>query len=144
MPPGQQHPVRLRQVHRDVRAGVAGTDDENVAGAKLARVVVLRRVHRRDARVQVAGEIRDHRHPVEAGGHDDVIRLKPFARGLGDVGLAVVPQPFDGDARADREVEPVGVRLEVVGELLAGGERPGGRRIRHSRQAVVHRGSEQA
>jgi hypothetical protein len=76
MPPGQQRPVRPCQLQGDVRAGVPGTDDENVARAELSRVVVVHRVHGENAGIKLGCEVRDHRHSVEAGGHDDVVRFE--------------------------------------------------------------------
>jgi hypothetical protein len=71
--------------------------------------------------------------PLErAGGHHDVLRLDPPAGGVEHEPRAVPRQPPDARRRAHRQLEPLGVPLQVVGHLVLVGEVAGGRRERHA------------
>ena len=143
VPAGQQDPVRPGQVQRDVRAGVAGADDQHVAVAQLRRVAVVARSELDDLRIQVGRERRDRRQPVVPGRDDHVVRLVPLVAGVEDVALPVVPQPPHRDAGPHRQLPPGRVVDQVVGELLVGRERPVRRRIRRAGQPVVPGRAEQ-
>ena len=75
--PDQPCPMASRDVERDLRAGVARADDEDVAVLELAGVPVVARVELTDRRIELAGEGGDARLVVRAGRDDDLVRLEP-------------------------------------------------------------------
>ena len=82
---GEPRPVRLRNLHRDVRPRVAGADQQHLAGLQLRRTPVLARVHLHDARLELGSEPGDVRRPVEAGRGDDAVGGEPLPGALHDV-----------------------------------------------------------
>ena len=71
-------------------------------------------------------------------------RLVAAAAGLDDEDIARPRQALDADAAPHRQFEMRGIRLEIVGHLVLGGEVAGGRRERHAVEPVEPRGREQA
>ena len=114
-------------LERDVGAGVREADDEDGARAELGRVAVVVRVQLPDRRIELGGEGRDVGLPERPGRDDDLACGKAFAvRGRHDEAAVDRLDAIDARPTPDGQVEPSGVRLEVVGHLATC--RPVGRR----------------
>ncbi len=131
-------------LERDVGAGMRQADDEDGARAELGRIAIVMRVQLPDRRVELGGERRDIGLPERPGRDDDLAcREAPAVRGRHDEAVLDRLDPIDARPAPDRQVEPPGVHLEVVGHLASG--RPVGRRRgeAHTRQRVVAGGAVQ-
>ena len=132
----------LRELVRDVPAGVRGADDEHRAVAELLGPAVVGGVEQSDRGVELAGEGRRHRMLVleDPRREDDVVRLEAPVAGRNDVSTVVAVEAVGPDAVHDGEREALGVRLEVLRHLepqRVGVLRP---REAHPRQPVDDRG----
>ena len=135
----QPRPMASRHVERDLRAGVARADDEDVAILQLTRVPVVTRVELADGRIELAGERRDARLVVGAGRDDDLIGLEPAIPDADDIAASAVvgARKFvDAMSGPDRDLEGGRVCLEVVGDGVLRRERVPRRRKRQTRQSV--------
>ena len=116
-------PAGAAQLVRDLHAGRPRPHDEDRAVGQLARVAIAARVDLRDVRV-LRDDRRDQRLLERAGRRDDVARLDRAVARLGpEAGPALVPAHGEHlDAAADRCVDLSRVGLEVLDDLLLGGE----------------------
>jgi hypothetical protein len=130
------------EVHRDVGAGVAWTDDQHRPVLELGGVAVLARVQLDRARVEVGREVGDARALEGAGGDHDVAGLDGPGRGVGDEVPVDRGEALDARAGADLDARLLGVGLEVVGHLVLGREAVARVGEREAREAVVGRRGE--
>jgi hypothetical protein len=75
----------------------------------------------------------------DAGRDDHIVRVKAAIAGERDVSVAVPLQILHGDTVSNRELEPLGVRLEVVGHVKATRKRVTRPRERHPGEAALER-----
>ena len=136
--------VAVRQLERDLGARVAGTDDENVAVLELRGIAVLARMQLHDPRIEVGRKLRNARDLMGAGRDDHVRRLEGASARRDDEAVAVLRDALDRDARLHRQIEAGRVVLEVVGQLVLRGIRPGRPWQAVARQRAEGRGREQA
>jgi len=122
--------VLAGDLQADVGPGVAGADHQHGALAELRRVAVLAGVELHDGGVELGRERRDARDPIRARGDHHAVGLEAVLPGADHVAVALAGEPLHADAAAHRQLEPRRVGLEVVGHLVPGRERPGGRRER--------------
>jgi hypothetical protein len=128
----------------DLGPGVGGADDQDAALPQLGWIPILAGVQLEDARVELGGEGGDPGPLVGARCHHDMVGLKSVLPRRHDRPIPLPGQPIDAHAGSNREVEPGRIRLQVVGDLVLGGERPGRRGEGPAWQPVVARGGEQA
>ena len=128
--PDQDRSVLPRRHQGDLRARVAGTDDQDGPVAELRGAPELARVQLRDARIELGGEVRNPRPVVGTGGDHDLVGRVVTVVGGDPKAAAVIRRPDVGDAHArpHGELERGRVGLEVVGDLVLGRERRAGRR----------------
>ena len=132
---------------RDVRPRVAGADEEDRPGPKLARIPILARVQLPDPWIELACDVRHERQMLRSGRDDDVARREaPVARRYDIAGLPVAgaAQALDGNPVPHRQLEACRVCLQVRGHLVPGRERVWRQRERHFRKSVAARRREQA
>lgn len=107
-------------------------------------IAVVQGVQLPDAGVERAGEVGNLGGPVHPGGQDDVVVAEGPRRRGRHVGAGSTRQLLDRDPGTDRQPEPGGVGLQVVGHLVLGRQvRPAGRE-RHAGQRIVAGRREQA
>ena len=128
----------------DLGAGVSGANHQDATLAELRRAQVLAGVELHDPRIELGGEVRDPGGLVGARCHHHVVGLEPPVTRGDDVPPVLSGDAVHVHAGPYREIEARRVGFEVVGHLVPGWERPGGRGERPARQAVVPGGSEQA
>ena len=134
----------IDHLDRDFGARVSDSDDEHRPFFELRRVAVLAGMELVNAGVQLVGE---RRHPgglVGCHRHDDVLSLEDPVACFDDEMAAVPRQPIDSDAGPNRELEPCGVGLEVVGHVVLRRERLRRAGEIHPRQGVEAGGCEEA
>ena len=107
-------------LERDVGAGMRQADDEDRARAELGRVAVVVRMQLPDRRVELSSERRDVGLSEWPGRDDDVACGEAHAvRGRHEEAAADRLDAIDARPTPDWQVEPSGVRLEIVGHLAA-------------------------
>ncbi len=111
-------------------ARVAGADDEDSTFTQLVGIAVLGRMELDDGAVELGREGRDERVLIGAGRHHDVVGKELIIARGHDKAISGVRQPVDLDPGSNREPEPLGVGLEVVGGLILGGVGRSGARER--------------
>jgi hypothetical protein len=78
-----------------------------------------------NGRVEVEGKVRDARSTAESPGRDDdIVGDEKAISELEPIPSVARSQPIDVSEGSDREVEPFGVRRQVVGDLVLGRTRP--------------------
>jgi hypothetical protein len=128
--------ARGRDLQRDLGPGVVGPHDECRSVGELSRASVVDGPQLHDRGVEPVGEGRNALHLVTRHRHDDVVGLEKLAAGL-DPEPAVLPRDtVHSRTGPDRELEPRGVGLEVVGDLVLRGVGATGSRERHAGEAV--------
>ena len=121
---------------------VAGPDDEDSALTQLVAVAVLGRMELDDGVVELSREGRDARVLIGTGSHHDVVGKEPvIARGHHET-VPAVRQPVHLDPGSNRKPEPLGVRLEIIGDLILGGVRRSGAGKGHAGQPAIGGGGE--
>ena len=113
--------MRCRELFRDLVAGVSTADDEHVPRRHFVRPAVAGGVHLEDVGGEPFGELRDEGALERTGRDNDLVRRDgpvleleteaPIFTELELLGLAV---------ELDRELERLGVTLEVGDHLVAG------------------------
>jgi hypothetical protein len=95
-----------------------------------------------DHRVELVGALGDVRGASErAGGDDDVVGEDRVLTARGDVPVTVSPEAVDPGVEPYRDVEMLGIGLEVVRDGVLARERPTRSRERQAVDAVVLRGA---
>jgi hypothetical protein len=120
--PRQRGRVPGRNLHRYLAARVADPHHQHIALSQLRWIAILRRVQLDDARIELSGKRGNPRHLVAAHGHDDVVRLKSHGACGQLESVAAPSQAVDAESGPNGQLEPGGIRLEVVGHLILGGE----------------------
>jgi len=112
----------LDQVHGDLRAGVADTDDQDVLARVRGRGAVLRGVQQLAREVLAARPRGDPRGVVEAGGHHHGPPGQHPAAGRAQLPARAVVGPVDPgdlDARHHLQLVVLGVLLQVAHHVVA-------------------------
>ncbi len=144
VPSRQPGPVTSGHLQGDLSPRVGGADDEDAALPQLGRIPVFAGMQLHEARIELGGEGGKPGALVRARCHDDLVGLEPAVPSRHDVPVPLPGEPVHANAGSNREIESGRVGLQVVGDLVLGGEGPGGRGEGPARQPVVARGGEQA
>ena len=111
---GDRRRTLLRELHRDLGARVPDAHEQHGAVGQLRGIPVLVRVHLHDRRVEIGGERRHLRLLEVRHRDDDVVGLERAVTGRHDEPIAATGEAVDPRAGAHRQVEALGVGLEVV------------------------------
>src|SRR5256885_462839 len=115
--PGKPGAVGARDLHPDVRPGVARPYEEHAARLQLGWIAIRAGVHLHDARVELGGEVGHCGRPVEPRRDYDVVALEAVIAAADDVAVAVLAQPIHLHPHSHRKLEARGGGLEAVGGL---------------------------
>src|SRR5918994_2372092 len=97
-----------------------------------------------DARMEIVCEGWNLRDLVGARRDDHVFRFETAVAGCNDESISLPEESTHLDAGSNRQIESGSVGFEVVGHLVLGGKRHGGRGEAPARQPVVSGRGEQA
>ena len=131
---GDRRRTLLGELHRDLRSRVPDAHEKHGAVGELRGVPVLVRVHLHDRRVEIGGERRHLRLLEVRHRDDDVVGLERAVTGGHDEPVAATGEAVDSRTGAHRQVEVLGVRLEVVRHRILRHEVATGGREPHARQ----------
>jgi hypothetical protein len=113
--------VRRRKLLRDLEAGVPATDHEHRPGRHLVRPAVANSVRLEDIVGEPFGQLR-HICRVERAGrdHDPVSGDRPSINLEAEAPVVAEVEPLDLAVELDRELEGLGVAVEVCDHLVPG------------------------
>ena len=106
----------------DLTARVSGPDDEDRTGRQLAGIAVPRGVDLKDRPIELRRDRGDPGHLVRRHRDDDVLGLDPLGSRLDYEAISGSAHSVDPNSVAHREREGRCVGLQVVGDLILGGE----------------------
>ena len=136
--------VRRRQLLRDLKASVAAADDEDDAVRHVVRPSIAHGVRLEDTVSELLGELRHvrqlegpGRHHDLVGGHRSPVHLEPEAF------VVAALEARDLGVQLDRQLESLGVVLEIRGHLVSGRVAVGLAGEREPRHRAVPPGSEE-
>jgi hypothetical protein len=128
----------------DLSPRVARAHHKHGTFLELRGVTVLARMELHDARMEIVGEGGDLRDLVGARRDDHVSRFETAAAGRQDEAVILPGESVHLDACSNGELEPGRVGREIVGHLVLGWKRHGGRGEAPARQSTVPSRGEQA
>ena len=134
---GDRRRTLLRELHRDLGARVPDAHEKHGTVGQLRGIPVLVRVHLHDRGIEIGGERRHLRLLEVRHRDDDVVGLERVVPGGHDEPIAAPGETVDPRAGAHRQVERLGVGLEVVRHRILRHMVAAARREPHARQGAV-------